>query len=129
MTAILSQAELEGFRRSLQEQAGKLRIAMTQDRRQLDGGEDSLPPAFDDGRDEASLDVLRDIDVSELARRGEELNAVEAALERLADGTYGICQDCGGDISRERLNAAPHSMRCLACQAAEEKKHGAPARL
>lgn len=129
MTSAIHSAELEGYRRSLQEQARKLRAAMAQDRHQIGGDDGSLPPAFDDGRDEPALDVLRDIDVSELTRRGEELNAVEAALERIADGTYGICPDCGSDISRERLNAAPHSMRCLACQTAAERKHGQPSRL
>jgi DnaK suppressor protein len=129
MSARINAGELEGFRHSLLEQARKLRAAMAHDRQQIGGGDGSLPPAFDDGRDEPTLDVMRDIDVSELARRGEELNAVEAALERLTDGTFGFCVDCGGDISRERLNAAPHSLRCLACQATAEKKMSHPASL
>ena len=129
MRSALNQAELDGLRRTLQEQSARLRAAMRQDRLELAGADGRLPPAFDDGRDEASLDVLRDLDVAEVARRGEELAAIEAALSRLADGTYGLCQDCGESISRERLNAAPDSLRCLGCQSIEERRHARPASL
>ena len=52
-----------------------------------------------------------------------ELAAIEAALERIALGQYGQCQDCGVAISEERLSAYPVALRCLSCQAAAEKTH------
>jgi RNA polymerase-binding transcription factor DksA len=39
------------------------------------------------------------------------------ALRRLDDGTYGICEACGGPIAYERLEAIPHTLRCVACSA------------
>jgi RNA polymerase-binding transcription factor DksA len=42
-----------------------------------------------------------------------EAEQVELALQRLADGKYGICIDCGKEIPRERLEAIPESVRCL----------------
>lgn len=129
MSDSLSVQELEGLRQALQVQARKLREALALDRQQLEGANGLLAPAFDDGRDEASLDVLRDLDVAELSRRSEALMAVEAALDRLAEGTYGVCQDCGSPISRERLNAAPESLRCLGCQSQDERRHASPPRL
>ncbi|MDP2664295.1 MAG: TraR/DksA C4-type zinc finger protein [bacterium] len=40
----------------------------------------------------------------------------EAALARIADGTYGVCVDCGGKIPDERLVVIPYASRCTPCQ-------------
>lgn len=53
-----------------------------------------------------------------------ELNAIEAALGRIANGVYGICQDCEAEIPITRLLAFPAAMRCIACQSAAEKVAG-----
>lgn len=44
-----------------------------------------------------------------------ELQQVEAALRRLAQGRYTTCSVCGGDIEAERLAAVPYTDRCRAC--------------
>lgn len=44
-----------------------------------------------------------------------ELKAIDAALKRLADGTYGTCVRCGNPISAERLEAVPHAALCRDC--------------
>lgn len=41
--------------------------------------------------------------------------AVHAALERIDDGTFGRCQQCGGAISEQRLTAIPYAAYCFAC--------------
>lgn len=43
---------------------------------------------------------------------------VDAALERLAQGTYGVCEVCGGPIGAERLEALPAARTCIGCAAA-----------
>ena len=48
------------------------------------------------------------------------LEEVERALAKLEDGTYGICETCGGRIDRARLEAYPHARHCLDCQARHE---------
>ena len=53
-----------------------------------------------------------------------ELDAIELALGRIADGTYGQCQACDAEIPITRLLAFPSAMRCIACQAAAEKRAG-----
>src|SRR5574343_1641824 len=50
-----------------------------------------------------------------------ELAAIDAALERLAQGLYGQCQDCGVEIPEARLAAYPVALRCIVCQTAAEK--------
>jgi len=60
----------------------------------------------------------------ELMRDQEELTDIVATRERIADGSYGECIDCGQDIAPQRLQAQPTATRCLICQGAYEKKHG-----
>ncbi|MGC2196609.1 MAG: TraR/DksA family transcriptional regulator [Terriglobales bacterium] len=50
------------------------------------------------------------------------LHAFDAALSRIADGTYGACAVCGGEIGTRRLVAFPWARHCLACQARVEKQ-------
>ncbi len=47
----------------------------------------------------------------------ESLRAAEHALEKLADGTYGICEGCGDPISPARLEAKPEARLCITCAA------------
>jgi len=44
------------------------------------------------------------------------LQEVDRALEKIAAGTYGLCDRCGGRIGVERLNALPHAVFCIECQ-------------
>ena len=45
-----------------------------------------------------------------------ELREIDAARERLANGVYGSCADCGDEIPRARLEARPSALRCVVCQ-------------
>lgn len=47
-----------------------------------------------------------------------ELAAIHAALERVAGGTYGQCESCGGPVGRQRLHALPEARLCTSCVAA-----------
>jgi DnaK suppressor protein len=55
------------------------------------------------------------IDPDPTAQR--ELSEIDAALARIASGTYGTCEDCGGAIGRDRLRALPEVRRCVSCSA------------
>lgn len=46
----------------------------------------------------------------------EELAEVELALSKIQNGTYGICEPCGGQIAKQILDVAPESTRCEACK-------------
>ena len=48
------------------------------------------------------------------------LREIEGALERLRDGTFGTCMDCGMPLSRKRLEALPWARYCVTC---EERRH------
>lgn len=44
-----------------------------------------------------------------------EIRQIDAALERIEEGIFGLCVACGDDISPERLEAVPHAARCRNC--------------
>ena len=56
------------------------------------------------------------------SREGRYLHHLNEALERIENGTYGICRYCGGDISKARLEAVPHATQCIKCKNSEEKR-------
>ena len=62
---------------------------------------------------------------SQLAEvESRELASVEAALEKVRNGTYGKCEGCGEDIPLIRLQALPYATYCIACQQELEKQGG-----
>jgi RNA polymerase-binding protein DksA len=51
---------------------------------------------------------------------GEEIEEIDAALDRLREGAYGACEECGKAISLERLRAIPYARLCIPCKQVEE---------
>ncbi|MDA8752625.1 TraR/DksA family transcriptional regulator [Halieaceae bacterium] len=47
----------------------------------------------------------------------QSIRDIQAALARIADGTYGVCDACGGEISAARLRVVPEATRCVDCAA------------
>lgn len=76
-----------------------------------------------DAGDESVADLLADANVTIVSRLIGELREVEAALDRMGEGTYGLCQDCGEEIAPERLDAYPTARRCLEHQRRYEQTH------
>ncbi len=66
--------------------------------------------------DWAVADLETALDVAEVSRDAGELAEIEAALTRVADGTYGACVECGEPIPYARLAASPSAARCIGCQ-------------
>ncbi len=65
-------------------------------------------------RDAAALDV---------SRTRSLLDQVDAALERIRNGSYSICDSCDEAISLRRLKAVPWALYCIPCQEAHERQH------
>jgi RNA polymerase-binding protein DksA len=83
---------------------------------------DLAGPAPDAG-DASVADLISDLENAEVTRDVAELRALEQALSRMTDGSYGVCVQCGGEIALERLRANPAALRCLECQHMFEKTH------
>ena len=54
-------------------------------------------------------------------RDGRLLYHIDQALERVENGTYGLCHSCSNPVHRERLDAVPHARLCIECKSSEEK--------
>jgi len=50
------------------------------------------------------------------------LTQIEAAIKAVRDGTYGLCQECGGVIGFERIEALPYAQYCVSCQRERERR-------
>ncbi|BAN34818.1 TraR/DksA family transcriptional regulator [Sulfuricella denitrificans skB26] len=70
--------------------------------------------------DASVADMLADLGAAMADRQVIEVRAIEAALNRLAAGDYGVCVDCGADIPFDRLQAYPTAERCISCQSIHE---------
>lgn len=71
--------------------------------------------------DLSQLDLNEDIDYTLLNMQIERLREVENALDRLEEGTYGVCEDCGASINLERLKVLPFTTCCVQCQEKREQ--------
>jgi RNA polymerase-binding protein DksA len=57
----------------------------------------------------------------ELIQNGEEsVRSIDTALEKIEDGTFGVCELCAKKINKERLKAVPYAKLCIDCQREEE---------
>ena len=58
---------------------------------------------------------------SQLAEsESRELGRIEHALERMRQGNFGVCENCGAKISMTRINALPYAVSCIKCQRRSE---------
>ncbi len=87
-------------RRELEAERDRLAI----ERARLDDTLTDLDPPPSRNPDEALEETVEHV-----------LSQIDSALERIAAGTYGVCESCGGPISPERLAALPYAVRCVAC--------------
>ncbi|MBI5886254.1 MAG: TraR/DksA family transcriptional regulator [Deltaproteobacteria bacterium] len=73
-----------------------------------------------DLEDLATLDIIEDKGLVFADMRRKELEALEDALRRLDEGTYGACVECGREIDLERLKVMPFAGSCVECKARSE---------
>lgn len=74
-----------------------------------------------DADDATQRDADREVDLALTDREVVDLAAVDAALQRLAQGGYGLCAECGQPIPVARLKLAPEALRCVACESEAER--------
>src|SRR5688500_13296904 len=83
----------------------------------------ALAGATPDSANEATADLIADVGEAQITRDLAELRRLEAARNRIADGSYGCCVDCEADIPLERLRAELAAERCIECQQRHEKTY------
>lgn len=68
-------------------------------------------------------DLLVDLELASIDRHVQEIRDIDAAMMRIAEGSYGKCCDCQEAIAIERLEANPTARRCVVCQEAHDRNY------
>jgi DnaK suppressor protein len=97
----------------MREIEGNLGQSLTEDQQRR------LESARDVG-DQALMDLDRELGISLMEMRNRKRQAIDEALTRLNEGTYGICAECGVEVSEKRLEAVPFAKLCVQCQSRQE---------
>lgn len=87
--------------------------------------DDDLNISRDEMKDDVdftSSELQQEMKLRLRTREALYLKKVEEALQRIKNGSFGECDDCGDDIELRRLNARPITTLCLSCKEEEEKR-------
>lgn len=77
--------------------------------------------SFADPADRATAESDRAFTLRIRDRERKLIKKVKEALQRIEDGTYGLCEECGEEISLSRLKARPVTRLCINCKAKQEQ--------
>jgi DnaK suppressor protein len=97
------------------------RLADVSRRAGLNPEETELEERPADPVDQAAEEREKDLTRLFRARENVEIQKLALALDRMEQGSYGICLSCDGDISDKRLMAEPTAMLCVHCQEKRER--------
>ena len=86
------------------------------------GGMITTKDTFPDPTDRASLESNRNAMLRIRDRERKLLSKIDEALERIDDGSYGCCGECGGLIGVDRLKARPVTTLCIECKSEQEDR-------
>jgi DnaK suppressor protein len=121
VTRKLAKTTLDRFRKRLEDEKERLEELIADYERELEVArltESSSDRSPDPGNAEASsmkLEYAKELSIEQ--NTADLLSKVNRALERVAAGTYGICESCGNSIPVERLDVLPYSTLCVECAA------------
>jgi RNA polymerase-binding protein DksA len=118
--------ETEHFRTLLIEERGRVERAIANLREDHPGRIDEEIEEIGGSQDNhlaetATATLDREIDYTLEENSTRMLNAIDAALKRMDDGTYGTCTNCGREIPAERLEAYPWASLCIDCKRQAER--------
>jgi DnaK suppressor protein len=80
---------------------------------------------FPDPTDRATLEADRNFMLRIRDREHKLIKKIKKALERIEEGSFGICDNCGEDISIARLKARPVTTQCIDCKTKQEAQEKA----
>jgi len=105
----MTKAELDKFRKILEAKQAELTGA-------LRNRDEIVIEKAPDAIDEVQLAGERELAIRNLDRDSNMLRQIRRALDRIADGSYGVCLHCEEDISPKRVSAVPWAAFCIRCQ-------------
>lgn len=116
----MKKAEMKVYREKLLALRARLRgdvnqmadAALNKSRSEANGDLSSMPIHM---ADIGSDNFEQEFTLSLMESEGGTLEQIESALERIEDGEYGQCEECGARIPKTRLNALPYATMCVKC--------------
>ncbi len=122
----MKKADIKIYRERLIDLRARLRgdvnqmadAALKKSRTEANGDLSSMPIHM---ADIGSDNFEQEFTISLMESEEGTLDQIEASLERIEDGTYGQCEECGARIPKTRLNAIPYANLCVKCAAREEQ--------
>ncbi|MEW5737145.1 MAG: RNA polymerase-binding protein DksA [Thermodesulfobacteriota bacterium] len=112
----MKKKELDEFRRSLN---GQLKELLNQAGDTVTGMSNTKE-SFPDPTDRASAETDRNFMLRIRDRESKLIKKIKQALDRIENGTFGICEDCGEEIGMARLKARPVTTQCIDCKTKQE---------
>jgi len=116
--AMLTKKKLTYFRKLLNERYEELLDEANKTVSGMTTHKENLP----DPSDRASLESDRNFTLRIRDRERKLIGKIREALDRIENGTYGICEECGEEISTERLKARPVTTLCIDCKKRQENE-------
>ncbi|OGR48948.1 MAG: hypothetical protein A2X34_06745 [Elusimicrobia bacterium GWC2_51_8] len=89
-----------------------------EEKKKLDLPETEVGDAIDQASQSLEKEILFELSDSEMTDLGD----IEAALRKIENGTYGVCEHCKQPIEKKRVKALPSARYCLVCQTGSEKQ-------
>lgn len=122
----MKKAEMKVYRERLLVLRARLRgdvsqmadAALNKSRSEANGDLSSMPIHM---ADIGSDNFEQEFTLSLMESEGGTLEQIESALERIEDGDYGQCEECGARIPKTRLNALPYATMCVKCASRQEE--------
>jgi len=123
----MNKAELSVYKEQLLSLRTRLRgdvsqlanAALKKSRSESNGDLSSMPIHM---ADIGSDNFEQEFTLSLMENEGGTLTQIETSLERIEEGSYGSCEECGAKIPKARLNAIPYAALCVRC--AEQQENG-----
>jgi RNA polymerase-binding transcription factor len=115
----MRQRDLKLFKKLLEE---RKREILDEAERAVGAMNNGTDEAYADPTDRAALESDRNFLLRMRDRERKLLSKIEEAFARIDDGSYGRCEECGGEIGTERLKARPVTTLCIGCKSAQEAR-------
>ncbi len=115
----MNQKKLEQYKKMLLDRRQELVAELQQKTAQEKDRDNST---VGDSVDEAEASFEVDFDLTMKESMARQIKEFDEALERLREGTFGTCENCGEDIPQERLRVKPNARFCIRCKNEMEKR-------
>lgn len=120
----LTQEQIAALRKQLRARHEELRRQISDELLRADEEQyTDLAGMVSDTGEQSVADLLVDLNNARIDQQVQEVRRIEAALQRIAEVNYGVCEECGTDIDYERLKVQPTALRCIDCQRRYEQNY------